>query len=75
MKMGKAFLVVIVLLVFAGSAFSAFAYQVMFNTKTLKYHSLTCKWAEKCTVNCIKVDHKEAQSKGGVPCKLCKGEK
>lgn len=49
------------------------AEMVMYNTKTGKYHTLTCKWAKKCTVNCIKIDKKEAKKRGGVPCKVCGG--
>lgn len=50
-----------------------FAEMVMFNTSTKKYHSLWCRWAAKCTVNCIKIDKKEAIKRGGVPCKVCGG--
>jgi len=50
-----------------------FAEMVMFNTKTNKYHSLNCQWAKKCTVNCIKVDKKDAIRQGGIPCKVCGG--
>ena len=49
------------------------AEMVMFNAKTYKYHSLNCKWAKKCTVNCIKIDKKIAIKRGGVPCKVCGG--
>jgi len=45
----------------------------MFNTKNLKYHSLSCEWARKCTVNCIKIDHTQAIQRGGIPCKVCGG--
>lgn len=50
------------------------AEQVMYNTKTKKYHSLNCQWAKKCTVNCIKIEKKQAVNKGGVPCKVCSGK-
>ena len=50
-----------------------FAYPVMYNTQTGKYHQLWCRWAKKCTVNCIKIDVKEAKKYGGVPCKVCGG--
>ena len=50
-----------------------FAEMVLFNTKTLKYHQLWCRWAVKCTVNCIKIDKKEAINRGGIPCKVCGG--
>lgn len=28
---------------------------VVMNTKTYIYHSPDCKWAKKCTKNCIKI--------------------
>lgn len=46
---------------------------VVFNTKTLKYHKPGCQWAQKCTVNCIKTEKKDAKAKGGIPCKVCGG--
>lgn len=49
------------------------AKDVYYNTKSHKYHSFNCKWAKKCTVNCIKISKKEAQKRGGVPCKVCGG--
>ena len=49
------------------------AEMVMYNTKTGKFHSLNCRWAHKCTVNCIKIDRKEAIKRGRVPCKVCGG--
>jgi hypothetical protein len=54
-------------------ASSSLAYEVKFNTNTYKYHNLKCEYAIKCTRNCIKIDHKEAQRRGGVPCKICDG--
>ena len=52
---------------------STFAETVVYNTKTGKYHSLGCQWAKKCTVNCIKLEKKDAKARGGVPCKVCGG--
>jgi len=46
---------------------------VMFNTKSLKYHSPTCQWAIKCTKNCISIPLSEAINRGGIPCKVCGG--
>jgi len=46
---------------------------VAFNTKSLKYHCLTCQWAQKCTQNCVTVTGSEAIKRGGVPCKVCGG--
>ncbi|MCL1889805.1 MAG: hypothetical protein FWF99_04800 [Desulfovibrionaceae bacterium] len=54
---------------------NAFAYDVMFNTKSRIYHTPSCGWARKCTKNCIKIDHTQAQQRGGVPCKVCGGVK
>ena len=50
-----------------------FAETVVFNWKTLKFHKPNCQWAQKCTVNCTKVDKKEAIKHGGKPCKVCGG--
>ena len=52
---------------------NAFAYDVMFNTKSLIYHTPSCEWARKCTKNCVRIDHTDAQRRGGVPCKVCGG--
>ncbi len=46
---------------------------VAFNTKSLKYHCLSCEWAIKCTVNCVQIPKSEAIRRGGVPCKVCGG--
>ena len=46
---------------------------VFFNTQTLKYHCLSCKWAKKCTRNCIKITRAQAVERGGVACKVCDG--
>ena len=46
---------------------------VFFNTQTLKYHCVSCKWAKKCTRNCIKLPRAQAIKRGGVPCKVCDG--
>ena len=46
---------------------------VIFNTKTRKYHSPGCKWAVKCTKNCISLPLSVAIKSGGVPCKVCGG--
>lgn len=47
--------------------------KVAFNTETLKYHCPTCKWAVRCTKNCISVTLEEAKRRGGVACKVCGG--
>lgn len=53
---------------------SANAESVVFNTKSLKYHSPSCQYAKKCTQNCIKVEKSDAVKRGGVPCKVCGGK-
>lgn len=47
--------------------------KVAFNVESLKYHCLSCKWAIKCTKNCIEVPKSEAMRRGGVACKVCGG--
>ena len=61
------------LLVFVFTAGIAAAEMVIYNTQTGKYHKPSCLSAKKCTVNCIKIDKKEAKAKGGIPCKRCGG--
>ncbi|SRR6266571_242270 len=46
---------------------------VAFNTKSHKYHCLSCQYAVKCTQNCIQIKLSEAIARGGVPCKVCGG--
>lgn len=46
---------------------------VVFNTESLKYHGPSCRWAKKCTVNCVDVPEKDAKKQGGKPCKVCGG--
>ena len=50
---------------------NSFADTVVYNTITGKYHAQSCASAKKCTVNCIKIDRKQAVQRGGVPCKIC----
>jgi len=68
--MKKIFIALVILLCLGNTAF---AYDVVFNANTYKYHSIRCEWARKCTKNCINIDHTEAQRRGGVPCKVCGG--
>ena len=46
---------------------------VIMNVKTYIYHSPTCKWAKRCTKNCIKTTKDKAKSQGARPCKVCGG--
>src|SRR3989442_5329651 len=46
---------------------------VAFNTKSHKYHCLSCQYAVKCTQNCIQIKRSDAIARGGGPCKVCGG--
>ncbi len=46
---------------------------VVFNTNSHIYHAPWCKWADRCTVNCIKTSKQNAIMRGGRPCKVCGG--
>ena len=46
---------------------------VVMNVKTYIYHNPTCKWAKKCTKNCIKTAKQKAQTQGARACKVCGG--
>ena len=61
----------IILLIGLFLPLNSFADTVVYNTKTGKYHAQSCASAKKCTVNCIKIDRKQAVQRGGVPCKIC----
>ncbi|MCL1902370.1 MAG: hypothetical protein FWG18_01935 [Alphaproteobacteria bacterium] len=63
----------LVLMLFLSFSANAFARDVMFNVKSYKYHSPGCEHAHKCTKNCIRIDHTDAQRRGGIPCKVCGG--
>ena len=43
-----------------------------YNTSNGKYHRQECRWAVKCTKNCIDLTLKEIKDKKGIPCKVCK---
>jgi hypothetical protein len=46
---------------------------VTFNTQSKKYHCPSCKYAKKCTRNCITVQRAEAEKRGGLACSVCGG--
>jgi len=78
MRVIKSFLVGIIVIlglsfVTVSASTSYETQNVAFNTKTYKVHKLNCEWARKWTVNCIIIKRKDAYSKGGIPCKVCKG--
>ena len=61
------------LFMFFAFTLNVHAEPVMYNTSTQKVHKVHCTYAKKCTVNCIKIDRKEAYKRGGVSCKVCGG--
>lgn len=73
--MKKITIICLILLMNLIFTLGCFAETVVYNTKTGKFHLPNCQWANKCTVNCIKIDRKEAIQRGGVPCKVCGGGK
>jgi len=46
---------------------------VIMNVKTYIYHGPACKWAKRCTKNCIKTTKDKVKSQGARPCKVCGG--
>jgi hypothetical protein len=62
-----------ILLLLIISIGSAVAYPVYYNQKSKIYHGTDCRWAHKCTVNCVKIDHTEAIRRGGRACGVCHG--
>ena len=71
--MKKLLSILCIITLFFITTMSAFAETVVYNTKTGKYHNPGCQWEKKCTVNCIKLEKKDAKARGGVPCKVCGG--
>lgn len=65
--------IILLLALLFGLSGMANAETVVYNTQTGKYHKVTCQHAKKCTKNCIKIDKKDAQTRQGVPCKVCGG--
>jgi hypothetical protein len=45
---------------------------VAYNTSSGKYHRPSCKWAKRCTANCIEISLEEAVTRGGIPCRVCR---
>ena len=60
-------------LFFVSPVLAADSQMVVMNTKTYIYHSPDCKWAKKCTKNCIKTTKQKAQAQGARACKVCGG--
>lgn len=65
-------LLIVLFLIFP--ALAADSQTVVMNTKTYIYHHPTCKWAKRCTKNCIKTTKQKAQAQGARVCKVCGGE-
>ena len=63
----------LIFLLLSAPVLAADSSTVVMNTKTYIYHSPTCKWATRCTKNCIKTTKDKAKSQGARPCKVCGG--
>ena len=70
--MKKLFLVLMITFL-TSSALAVDSQTVVMNTKTYIYHNPTCKWAKKCTKNCIETTKQKAQTQGARACKVCGG--
>jgi len=68
-------IIILVFFLFVSNVFAmdVSAKTVIYNVKTHKYHSVSCRWAKKCTKNCIKIEKSRAKVRGGIPCKVCGG--
>jgi methylphosphotriester-DNA--protein-cysteine methyltransferase len=66
-------LIILMITFLTSSALAADNQTVIMNTKTYIYHSPDCKWAKKCTKNCIKTTKQKAQTQGARACKVCGG--
>ena len=67
----KKLLYPLLILLFVSSVLAADSQTVIMNTKTYIYHSPDCKWAKRCTKNCIKTTKQKAQAQGARACKVC----
>lgn len=69
----KKLLIILMITFLTSSVLAADNQTVIMNTKTYIYHSPDCKWAKKCTKNCIKTTKQKAQTQGARACKVCGG--
>lgn len=46
---------------------------LVYNLSNGKMHNPDCEWAEKCTKNCIYIDHKKIENLFYIPCLVCGG--
>ncbi len=67
----KKLLYPLLILLFVSPVLAADSQTVIMNTKTYIYHSPDCKWAKRCTKNCIKTTKQKAQAQGARACKVC----
>lgn len=56
---------------FLSVSLAASGLRVAFNTKSHKYHYLSCSAARRCTVHCVEMGLGEAIGRGGVACLIC----
>ena len=69
----KKILCLLVVLSFALPVWAADNSPVVMNVKTYIYHDPNCRWAKKCTKNCVKTTKQKAQAQGARACKVCGG--
>ncbi len=69
----KKILLILTILLFTTSSFATEDKAVIMNIQTYIYHHPSCKWAKKCTKNCIKTTKQKAQTQGARACKVCGG--
>lgn len=67
----KRTLCLLIFLLLSAPVWAADNSTVVMNTKTYIYHSPSCKWAKKCTKNCIKTTKQKKQAQGARACKVC----
>ena len=63
----------LILLLISSVSYASDEEIVKLNTKTYIYHSIDCKWAKRCTKNCISSTKEKAKSRGARACKVCGG--
>ncbi len=61
----------LIFLLIATPTIAATDQPVVMNVKTYIYHNPNCKWAKKCTKNCVKTTKQKAQTQGARACKVC----
>ncbi len=71
--MKKLFVIIGIVFCIGMNSGMAYAHNVYYNTNSHIYHKHSCKWAKKCTKNCISIDHTDARARGGRPCQVCGG--